>query len=1047
MNTIEPPPERFSKAWFENKYASWKAQPRSLKWVQVVILSLVFVVIFKWSWKFVWGLFYYYLAYGKAALQYGVSFEPCARVMRETYPWRVLGNEEYFRRMRCEGNDHGSDRQGNLIPTFSGFIGWLFDPYAFSSWERLVLLGLFSAYLLRPLWNGVVRLIVYLINRLVYVWRYQTWVFSLIPVFIAWAFINWFMALLCASAVYYGPWEAVGRVIGGSTASTASTSFGQDVQSLQTDTASTDVKTCVHVKPCTCFDKMRNDMNVLTFELRSTEDDHSNTEILLSNSEQELERVRTQLDNARQLASSANYLYNPLSQGQVPTLGAFVANTQYDQDHLLADFERTRRRVADLEQDKDKLIQEKNNLISKYNAEFVKYKQQLDYNRGAGDNMILAVSEADALKAKVRTLQRENKALIEAGMQTRQALAKEREVHSEKCQDEAGCQMKISALEYKCKQLLDSHAYNDKIVVDAAIKFGMPKEEAVHIDLMSYLHSVTLEVARLKALGVQGLGATNTIDFTVKQLQEELERMSALKNRMEREVDRLGGNVIGIRNGWDTAKPKFWATEMDTTYEENAHRIFPIYERLCQGIIVLEKAFADANEPAPLWAPEVPRNHQTFGEGFVPTPQNILEANKLANRMITGSEELNQKLTINEVQRLYNRALQLAVRMRDLSPKERLPSGELVVQNPLIRNLLQQSDKVFKDVLIQILDDRRPVRATPTERAPDPRLQKKFEIYIGMQEAIQALTNSIVANSHIPPPWIQNLKQQSKPWSSPDNLALNLMNTEMRALEERIKQLLQCMTELKLPGTLYGTPRIDNASDPEYNARWYELVSSTTYAGLVLSHWQLHLDQKQVEIEDEKTGKKKMVTIPVANIMPLTTKDQYFRDALNRGESDKVKAARELKEGKWPHPDTIQATVFDIPGVGPRIEFKYIDPNAKVEEKKANDSKGNKSFKQDENSNPTDSNGNNDYEKAKKHWETKKQRIQQLKNHILSWGIKGNHQLPNVANALKKNMGTEDVKRANNIMDEQIGKMCGVITQAGRQVPKMMHKGGKMYPG
>jgi hypothetical protein len=90
------------------------------------------------------------------------------------------------------------------------------------------------------------------------------------------------------------------------------------------------------------------------------------------------------------------------------------------------------------------------------------------------------------------------------------------------------------------------------------------------------------------------------------------------------------------------------------------------------------------------------------------------------------------------------------------------------------------------------------------------------------------------------------------------------------------------MTELKLPGTLYGTPRIDNASDPEYNACWYELVSSTTYAGLVLSHWQLHLDQKQVEVKDEKTSKKKVVTIPIAKIMPLTTQDQYFRDALNR---------------------------------------------------------------------------------------------------------------------------------------------------------------------
>ncbi len=125
-----------------------------------------------------------------------------------------------------------------------------------------------------------------------------------------------------------------------------------------------------------------------------------------------------------------------------------------------------------------------------------------------------------------------------------------------------------------------------------------------------------------------------------------------------------------------------------------------------------------------------------------------------------------------------------------------------------------------------------------------------------------------------------------------------------------------------------------------------------------------------------------------------------------------MKAARELKEGKWPHPDTIQATVFDIPEVGPRCKFKYKIPTQKWKRKKQTTARAIKSHKRDENnSNPTDLNGNNDYEKDKKYWETKKQRIQQLKNHILSWGIKGNHQLPNVANALKKNVGTEDVKR------------------------------------
>lgn len=68
--------------------------------------------------------------------------------------------------------------------------------------------------------------------------------------------------------------------------------------------------------------------------------------------------------------------------------------------------------------------------------------------------------------------------------------------------------MKISALNYQCKQLLDSHAYNNKMVVEAAIKFGMPKEEAQHVDLMAYLRAVTIELARLKTLGVQSIGAT-----------------------------------------------------------------------------------------------------------------------------------------------------------------------------------------------------------------------------------------------------------------------------------------------------------------------------------------------------------------------------------------------------------------------------------------------------------------------------------------------------------------------------------------------------------
>jgi hypothetical protein len=74
--------------------------------------------------------------------------------------------------------------------------------------------------------------------------------------------------------------------------------------------------------------------------------------------------------------------------------------------------------------------------------------------------------------------------------------------------------------------------------VAAAIKFWMPKEEAQHIDLMAYLRAVTIELAGLNASGVQGIGATNTTDLTVKQLQDEDARLTALKNRLQREIER-----------------------------------------------------------------------------------------------------------------------------------------------------------------------------------------------------------------------------------------------------------------------------------------------------------------------------------------------------------------------------------------------------------------------------------------------------------------------------------------------------------------------------
>jgi hypothetical protein len=861
------------------------------------------------------------------------------------------------------------------------------------------------------------------------VWTTHLWVYGIIPVVATWAISNAIVAALFTIALALGAQYWTGMSINSSFTIPVHNDDGTPYTPLR--------ETCHHANLCECFNERDRDFGIMQQQLIETNSTLYAIQIERDRVEAELERTRTELEiySNRPSRMIPQYLAN------IPTMGAIVAAPY---DRMVSDFELTRRRIADLEQERDNWTLEKNILMSSYNSEVVKWKEQVNYAQGAGGNMLVARTEVDDLKAKVRTLQRDNQALVEAGMQTRQALAAEKELHSEKCQDEAGCQMKISALQYRCKQLFDSHAYNDKMVVDAAIKFGMPKEDAQHIDLMAYLRAVTIELARLKASGVQGLGATNTVDFIVKQLQDENSRLTVLKNRLEREVDRLGGDVVGIRNGWDTTRPKDWSIDMNLTYEENAYRMFPIYERLCDALFVLEITLKNANQPLPEWEPEVPRNDKTYGDvyGFAVTSQYLLEADKQNNQMTLSSEGLTQKLTVNEVQRLYNRALQLAIKIRMLSPKERV-NGEDIVKDPAIRNMLHLSDRVFKDVLVNILDDRRPVIKSPTEQHPDPRMQKKFEIYTAMQETIQALTTSIVGNGHAPPQWMKIQVQQNKSWTSPDNLALNLMNAEMRALEMRINQLLQTMTQLRLPGTLHGTPPIINAPDPDYNARWYELVAATTYSRLVLSHWKLHLDQREVQVRDEK-GELKTIVAPVSNLLPLTNKDRYFRAALNRGESEREKAAREIEEGKWPHPDVMQSAIFPHPIFGPQIEFMIVDPNAKKEDYSHSSSI---SYKQDEsNSNPSDSGKGNEWEKLKAAWETKRQRIEQLKNHIIDWGIKGNRGLPSVGKQMQKNADKEWIQRASNKMDEHIGELTSHITHTGYQVPRMMHKGGPMHP-
>ena len=59
--------------------------------------------------------------------------------------------------------------------------------------------------------------------------------------------------------------------------------------------------------------------------------------------------------------------------------------------------------------------------------------------------------------------------------------------------------------------------------------------------------------------------------------------------------------MVGIRNGWDTTKPEDWSINEYCVYEENAYRMFQIYDRLCQSVGVLSKPLVSAGDTLLKW--------------------------------------------------------------------------------------------------------------------------------------------------------------------------------------------------------------------------------------------------------------------------------------------------------------------------------------------------------------------------------------------------------------------------------------------------------------
>ncbi|KAH7410558.1 hypothetical protein BKA64DRAFT_661255 [Cadophora sp. MPI-SDFR-AT-0126] len=672
-----------------------------------------------------------------------------------------------------------------------------------------------------------------------------------------------------------------------------------------------------------------------------------------------------------------------------------------------------------------------------YKLEIEKLQKAVNYTQGAGIDRENAVKELYEAKATIRNLERERKILSLTGMNLRQELAKEKESHSEKCQNDAGCQRRIRELEENYDRAMAHIREDQTLVTDACIALGMDRKVAEHVQLRSYLADITIQLAKLYAMGVRGADTTN---LQVEIMRKEVAREATYKNRLERELERLGGNILDIRIGLDTTRPQDWKVEF-MTYEQNLLRIFPIYQRLWNAINDMHGVYIREKFLPPVWTSPPPRNCMSSNVLTLPPPEaamQLVKANEATNPHIESFEVLVEKLVWNELLRLYTHGLEMLMFLDSNMTVHATIEG------------IEGVNAILNEVLHEVLDFIPALLENhPTERALSPRKKQKYEIYSAMQTAIAGLLVAIIANKRMPPDWLSTEtydERFNKPYDSPENLVANLCNREMTILAKRIQQLVEFTEEYQLPGTRAGPPRAVVQYDPTYQKRWDHLVIARTFAELTISHWNVHKSQKEILHTDE-AGRQLIRFEPNPQLLPLNV--DKFRVAVGLLPLKK-------EDNRWP--EEWKAKMINDPTSGPYILF---EPPAQADNKKqpkALEYPGYGTASSDHTHRGINRNDDTqlalvttpkeaERKKLQNEWKERQERCEQLYNHVVAYGIK-NH-IPRLAIVnLRANADLKSMKRDIETFKEAENQYVHALTGGARKfaVPPMRKKGGKMHP-
>lgn len=491
------------------------------------------------------------------------------------------------------------------------------------------------------------------------------------------------------------------------------------------------------------------------------------------------------------------------------------------------------------ELERHQLSQEK-----KYEARISNMKAQLGYAKGDG-NVLQTKEEVIALRTALQNKDKELNQARHLAMRNKLELENERDtVGSRACKNEASCQALIKRLQNEKYVLLKTHRDNDLMVQEAAREFGKSEEEARHYTVRSYLQELTQAMVLQIAAG--GLGNVRDQPVFANILNNmdriRLKELESYKNRLEDEVERLGGNLQFVKMGLNIRLPPNKLLH----FKGLENGVFEVYLGLCDAVKLFTDVFLKDVGPYGVlpWDHPQPRNETSNRRIHIQVLDMFDQQLKVVkNLKYEQYERLIHSLLHQEIARLFGRLLDL---------KREAVENKKHVLSPMSIQMLEGRSKDISTtmrVALGFMSDQREVEKTDiplSEPIMGIKADLRYKIWIATQEAIDHLQQALLSFNTIPPLWRipEGIGAPSfLPTKTFPDLVTRVLKFEINVLDDRITQLLDFMERERLPGTTAGQPRI--AGPPKYQADFDALTAAITFAKLCKGHWwdQLYPDQ------------------------------------------------------------------------------------------------------------------------------------------------------------------------------------------------------------